>query len=136
MSKKRTEKSKYQSPSTGEYCTPAQYITEILVTRKNKDKNLPHKFWNIQPYKKQFSQTIFWVNKLLKKHDHRAVIAALNSKEGNWIYTAGGERLLSLIHKEELKLKRISEQEVIEKPKSSKPMKQFGKKSLINRLDF
>jgi len=129
--------SNYKSPSTGEGCSPAQYITELLLTRKAKSdgKTLPYKFWNIAPHKLEYRKQIHWVNSLLKLHDHRAVIAALVSKEGEWMYSTASPKLDVLIHEQELKMKRMEEQEVIKTKETGKPMKTFGTKSILNKLD-
>ncbi len=139
MAKTRTEKSKYRSPSTGDYCTAAQYITEILITRQaqKQRKKLPHKFWNENPWKKKFRQQIFWVNGLLKAYSAEAIVAALNSKEGKYIYSTAFPKLDELIEKEQVKIDRLKQdaKEVeITRTEKTKPMKKFGNKTKLSKL--
>lgn len=72
----------YKSPSTTEYVTDAQYITELVVSRKAlKDKVvLTYKYWNNKEdkYAKYFRSQITKVHQLLKKYDVKALIQALN----------------------------------------------------------
>lgn len=85
MAKTRTEVSKYISPSTGEYCTPAQYIAEIICQRQaNIDKlgTLPYKFWNKDKWKTKYIRQVSSANKLIKEFGEAPVIAFIKSKEG------------------------------------------------------
>lgn len=140
MAKKRTDKSKYQSPSTGDYCTAAQYITEILITRQaaKKGKKLPHKFWNVQPWKTQFRKQIFWVNGLLKTYSAEAVVAALNSKDGKYIYSTAFPKLDYLIELEQAKIDKLKEDvktvEINRASEDSSPRQSFGKKTQLSKL--
>ena len=40
MARKRTEKSKYRHESTGDYCTCAAYVAEIMCKRNAENKNV------------------------------------------------------------------------------------------------
>jgi hypothetical protein len=87
MSKGRTELSKYRSPSTGDYCTAAQYIAEIICQRiadKDKIGTLAYKFWNQPKWKKIYIRQVGLANKLIKKHGDDFV-RFIKSKSGNWI---------------------------------------------------
>ena len=47
--RKRTDKSKYKHESTGDHCTCAAYVAEIMCRKNAENKNegsLPYKFWN------------------------------------------------------------------------------------------
>lgn len=131
----------YTSPSSGEPCTAAQYIAEILITRQEAANNnpVPYKFWNLPKYKKRYIQQMVWVNALLKTCDERAVIAALNSKNGKSIYSTANKYLQKLIDVETAKLKEIENnlESVIEPVFNgdNKPMKRFeSKKSTLGIL--
>ena len=61
MSKIRTENSKYKSPSTGDFCTSAQYVAEIICQRQAKHEKagtLPYKFWNKGKWKNIYVRQI------------------------------------------------------------------------------
>ena len=140
MGKKRTEVSKYQSPSTGEYCTCAQYVAEIMCTRmaqKENEGTQAYKFWNTEKWKKSYTHQIILANRLVKKHDERAIIKALNSNRGKSIYSLRFPGLEDLITKEERILQRSDAQDSInveDIETDSKPRKPFGNKSTISKL--
>lgn len=86
MTKNRTEHSKYVSPSTGEYATNAQYITEILVTRQahKENKSLKYKFWEDEPWRSLFVRRITEVNRVLKQYNVIPVVRAITKLK--WCY--------------------------------------------------
>lgn len=91
MSKQRTESSKYRSPSTGDYCTGAQYLAEIVCQRnadKEKAGTLPYKFWNLPKWKKLYVRQVGLANKLVKKHGDD-FISFIKSKKGSTIISLG-----------------------------------------------
>ena len=116
MSKKRTDKSNYKSPSTGEYCTAAQYIAEIVCQRQAEKDNVgtpAYKFWNTEKWKKSYTHQIILANRLVKEYDERAIIKALNSGRGRSIYSLRFPGLEDMIVKEQLALKRSDGEESI-----------------------
>lgn len=130
---------RFQSVSTGEQCTAAQYIAELLLTRQaKKDKKiLPHKFWNHPDWKKKYKLMMIRINGLLKLYDEMAVVKALQSQKGKNIYSIGCPWLDELIEEEEKKLKE--EPKVVEKIEEIKqeikqPKKSFGKKNNLSNL--
>jgi len=91
MSKERTELSKYRSPSTGDYCTSAQYIAEIICQRiadKEKVGTLAYKFWNNPKWKKTYIRQVSLANKLIKEYGDDFV-RFIKSKSGNKIISLG-----------------------------------------------
>ena len=140
MTRKRSDKSKYKSPSTGEYCTAAQYIAEIVCQRQAEKDNVgtpAYKFWNTEKWKKSYTHQIILANRLVKKHDERAIIKALNSGRGKSIYSLRFPGLEDLIIKEEQVLQRSDAQDPIsveDIETDSKPRKPFGSKSAISKL--
>ena len=57
--RKRTAKSKYTHQPTGDYCTCAAYIAEVICIRNAEFKNegsLPDKFWNKKPWNWTFKR--------------------------------------------------------------------------------
>ncbi len=140
MSKKRTNKSNYKSPSTGEYCTAAQYIAEIVCQRQAEKDNVgtpAYKFWNTDKWKKSYTHQIILANRLVKKHDERAIIKALKSARGKSIYSLRFPGLEDLIKKEQENLNRSDYKESIDIENvdtSKKPRRPFGNKSSFSKL--
>lgn len=140
MAEKRTNSSKYKSPSTGDYCTTAQYIAELMCQRMAENSNegsLAYKFWNTEKWKSTFTQQVVLANRLLKNYDERAVIRALRSKRGSKIYSLRFPALADLIRSEQSYLeKELSGQKTIDVTShhSKTVSKPFGKRSEINKL--
>ena len=91
MSKQRTDISKYRSPSTGDYCTAAQYIAEIICQRiadKDKIGTLAYKFWNQPKWKKTYIRQVSLANKLIKDYGDDFV-RFIKSKSGSRIISLG-----------------------------------------------
>lgn len=81
----------YKSPSTGQECTSAQYLAEVICTRfaKKKDSgDLGFKFWN-KTQKKNFQATIVAVNRVIQKFDENTVVAFFMSPRGQSIFYIG-----------------------------------------------
>jgi|TARA_R110002051_G_scaffold268832_2_gene328888 hypothetical protein len=140
MAEKRTDRSKYKSPSTGDYCTTAQYIAELMCQRMAENSNegsLAYKFWNTEKWKGTFTQQVVLANRLLKNYDERAVIRALRSKRGSKIYSLRFPALSDLIESEQSGLeKELSRQKTIDVTSHNSKVipKPFGKRSGINKL--
>jgi hypothetical protein len=116
----RTEKSKYKHKSTGDYCTCAAYVAEILCANNAQHQNkgsLPYKFWNIKPWDWTFKKQVILARKFIKK---------LNSPRAEAIVRKYHEIIKSQAAKEAQVL------DVIENAKTSK--KKFGKKSGLSKL--
>lgn len=114
-------------------------IAEILITRQAKKdkKTLPHKFWNVDPWRKKYKLQMIRINGLLKIYDELAVIKALQSQKGKNIYSIGCPWLDELIEEEQKKLQE--QPKVIEKIEEIKqeikqPTKSFGKKNNLSNL--
>ncbi len=131
---------KYTSPSTDEPCTAAQLITEILLTRQARaaKEPIPFKFWNSGPWKKKFRFLILQVNAKLKVYPAEALIRALNSEKGKFIYSLRYPTLDEMIQKEEKylnSLKKSVEEGTIELPDVKKSgMKIRKKDNTLSRL--
>jgi hypothetical protein len=127
----------YKSHSSGEPCSAAQLIAEILITRQEqKKKNIvPHKFWNIPKYKRRYIFAVIQANGLLKLYSGDAIIAALMAN--NWIAWANDGSLPQLIEKEEIRIKKLkADLETVTDTvhKKSKPMKAYGKQNMLSKL--
>ena len=91
MDQKNYNTKKYKSSSTGEPCTAAQYIAEIVCIRKKERENtgsLAFKFWN-NAFKKEYQTQIRVANKLIKKFSEKALLKYLNSDKGRNVYSLG-----------------------------------------------
>lgn len=78
------------------YIRADQYLVELIMTRnakKNKE-SLPHKFWNIPKFGKQFRMQIKFANELLSEYSEAEVFAALRSKKGQCIYSLGAKKTM------------------------------------------
>jgi hypothetical protein len=121
-----------------------QYLVELVLdrkARKNK-KVLPDKFWNEPLYKNDYKVQIIAASNLLKYFKFEDILFALNSKDGNWIFSLGYKGLIDIIKKhrvinkiEEVKavssvesIKNVDEKNIYRKPSVT------PKKSTINRL--
>lgn len=104
------------SPSSGEECRAPHYLAELSVTRKNKGKSLPIKFWNLPEYKREYKLAIQSAHSILKIFSIEVILAALNSKEGNWIYSLRCNQLVELANKEKNRL-AVEQKIIAAKPK-------------------
>ena len=139
MAHERTPLSRYKSPSTGEYCTGAQYISEMMCQRmaeNNNEGSLAYKFWNTKKWQKTYQLQIIVANRLTDKYDERAIIAALKSKEGKKIYSLRFPNIEELIEGHESLIDKGEGKTISTEPNSSeaKPRKPFGEKSKIQKL--
>ena len=137
--RKRTEKSKYKHQTTGDYCTCASYLAELMCIRLAEYKNegnLGYKFWNKKPWDWTFKQQLFTANSLIKKYGELAVVKAVNSPFLSKVFSLKNKRVVPEIKRQ---LKIIEEQankkqelDVKEKPTARK--KSYGKKTGLNKL--
>jgi len=137
--RKRSEKSKYKHKSTGDHCTCASYLAEMMCLRLAEHKNegnLTYKFWNKKPWDWTFKQQLFTANSLIKKYGELAVVKAVSSPALSKVFSLKNQRVVPEIKKQ---LKIIEEQsnntqelDVKDKPESRK--KSYGKKSGLNKL--
>lgn len=138
MSKKRTENSKYRSPSTGDYCTGAQYLAEIICQRradKEKVGTLPYKFWNLPKWNKLYVRQVGLANKLVKKHGDD-FISFIKSRSGNWIISLGIKGIEDKYAKyKSAQPEKSSETINIEKGEDKFARSGFSKNSLAAKLN-
>jgi len=138
--RKRTEKSKYKHKSTGDYCTCAAYVAEILCTNNAQNQNigsLPYKFWNVKPWDWTFKKQVILARKFIKKFSEEALVKAVSSPEFSRTFSLNSPRAEGIVRKYHEIIKAQQEKEtqelnVIENAKTSK--KKFGKKSGLNKL--
>ena len=98
--RKRTHKSKYKHESTGDYCTCAAYVAEIMCKRNAEKKNkgsLPFKFWNKKPWNWTFKRQMNAAHKLLKDYDEEVLVKAVNSSEFRGIFSLNHPKATRII---------------------------------------
>lgn len=91
MTQKKENIRKYKSLSTGEPCTAAQYVAEIICKRKREKENkgsLEFRFWS-KSHKEEYQTQIRLANNLIKKHGVDALLHFLNSPKGSRTYSLG-----------------------------------------------
>ena len=138
--RKRTEKSKYKHQSTGEYCTCAAYVAEMMCMRNAENKNqgsLPYKFWSKKPWDWTFRRQINAAYKLLKQFSEEALVKAINSKEFSRIFSLNHPKAFGIIKKYQLLLdeeKNKPKQEIKAKPNAKRRKKSYGKKNILDKL--
>ena len=82
--RKRTDKSKYKHQTTGDHCTCAAYLAEMMCLRLAEYKNegnLTYKFWNNKPWDLTFKQQMFAANSLIKKYGEKVVVRAVANQK-------------------------------------------------------
>lgn len=138
--RKRTDKSKYKHESTGDYCTCAAYVAEIMCKKNAENKNqgsLPYKFWNKKPWDWTFRKQLCAANNMIKKYSEEALVKAIHSDDFRGIFSLNHPKAAGIIRKYQLVLDTQTDDiqtiEVKENPTHQK--KRFGKKSnLLNKL--
>jgi hypothetical protein len=138
MAKEQTENSRYRSPSTGDFCTAAQYLAELICQRQaTRDKigTLPYKFWNNSKWKKVYIRQVALANKLIKSYGDDFV-RFIKSKSGSRIISLGARNLESqyknFLERSPVKEAGTTVQDIYNK--SYKPRKTFGGNTLFAKI--
>jgi hypothetical protein len=141
MSKRRTDLSKYKSPSTGDFCTPAQYVAEVICQRQAKHEKagtLPYKFWNKGKWKSIYIRQIGLANKLIKEFGEDAMMKFINSREGIKTISLGARNVKNSLQRIRIELDNVPKHDTIEiievKESVYTPRQSFGSKTLLQRL--
>lgn len=143
MPAKKTQTSirKYKSPSTGDFCTTAQYVAEIVCQRcatHEKAGTLPYKFWNLPKWKKIFIRQVSLANKLINEFGEDPVVKFVKSSTGKKTISLGARNVKKEIEKIKLALDNAPERATIEvtiaEPAVFKSRKSFGSKTLASIL--
>jgi hypothetical protein len=143
MSNKKTQTSlsRYKSPSTGDFCTSAQYVAEIVCQKlatHEKAGTLPYKFWNLPKWKKIYIRQVALANKLIKEYGDEAVVKFIKSKSGFKTISLGARNVKKDIEKIKFALDNAPKHDTIEvisiQPAEFKSRQSFGNKTLISRL--
>lgn len=91
MTQKKENIQKFKSLSTGNPCTAAQYVAELVCTRRSEKENkgsLAFKFWS-NSHKEEYQIQIRVANKIIKQYDIDVVLHYLNSPKGRRTYSLG-----------------------------------------------
>lgn len=146
MNKKRqrTEKSKYKHESTGDYCTCAAYVAEIMCKRKAEHENvgsLAFKFWSEKPWKWTFTRQLLMAQKIVKKYSEAALVRAINSKGLTKVFSLKHKKMIPAVMRcyKEILIEQEKETQVIvvkENPTTrvGSFAKKGGKRSKLNKL--
>ena len=139
--RKRTDKSRYKHESTGDYCTCAAYVAEIMCKKNAENKNegsLPYKFWSKKPWDWTFKRQLIAANKILKDHDflEEALVKAVLSNEFKRIFSLNHPNAIRVIEKYQLLLDSQSnrKQDIEIKKEAKHQKKKFGKKNILSTL--
>jgi hypothetical protein len=91
MTQKKDNASKLRGCSTGQLCSVAQYVAELVCLRKAERDNvgsLEYKFWN-KSRKDQYQIQVRAASKLVKKYSEKALLKYITSPSGKNIYSLG-----------------------------------------------
>ncbi len=147
MTKNRTEKNPYCSPSTGEYCNVQQYLAEILCLRffKKEGGDPSFKFWN-KEQKDRYKGQVVCISRLITEFGEKAVYKYLIDNKK--IYSVGHYHPLKFVkdgisktkyfltkeekskqieQKEESTMEIITEEVDLELPQINKTKTLYGK---------
>ena len=132
---------KYKHITTGQECDAAQYIAEMVLLREAEKANEgtpAFKLWNTAKWKNKFRSQVTKAYQLLKKYDEIAIINALKSPKGNWMYSLRLKALENIIKYEQVKVDKEKERKIVPKKyvikEAAPPRKPFGRKSTIQKL--
>lgn len=131
--RKRTSKSRYKHESTGDYCTCAAFVAELMCKRNAENKNegsLPYKFWNRKPWDWTFKRQLFIANKLIREFGEAPVIRAVESRDFHKIFSLNHPSTKRIIkkHKAIIATEQTDAQEIEYKEKATHRKKAYGSK--------
>tara|TARA_R100000808_G_scaffold24652_1_gene57380 strand:- start:267 stop:728 length:462 start_codon:yes stop_codon:yes gene_type:complete len=138
--RKRSDKSRYKHKTTGDHCTCAAYIAEIMCLRNAENKNkgsLPYKFWNKKPWNWTFKRQLLAATRLLKEYPEEVLVKAVDSPEFSRIFSLNSPRALPIIKKYNIEHQNSQgkeKQELDIKEEATTRKKSFGNKSKLDKL--
>ena len=142
--RKRTDKSRYQHQTTGDHCTYAAYIAEMMCLRNAENKNvgsLPYKFWSKKPWDWTFKRQLIAANKILKDCPEEVLVKAVGSPEFKRIFSLNSPRAKSIINKYKVqhRLDRETKKDSVDhnleiKKEATTRKRSYGKKSKFDKL--
>lgn len=123
------------------------FLADIMCKRKGKKENIPTPpgYWSMPEWKIFFKQQILAANKLMKIYPFEVLVAAVNNKKTNWIYSLHYPGLKQILLEENSRYERSQKREEQQREKMSKreevvqtnnaPVIFEDEDSLRNRLD-
>ena len=137
--RKRTEKSKYKHQTTGDHCTCAAYVAEIMCIRNAEHKNvghLPYKFWSKKPWDWTFKRQMFAANNIIKAHGEEALVKAIHSAELKGIFSLNHRKVLPIVKKYAIIIaeQNSKKQEINHSDNAKKRKRNFGKRSKLDKI--
>mgnify|MGYP003640362859 FL=1 len=137
--RKRTEKSKYKHQTTGDYCTCAAYVAEIMCIRNAEYKNVGHlsyKFWSKKPWDWTFKRQMFAANKIIESYGEEALVKAVHSSDLKSVFSLNHKKVLQVVSRYAIILKeQLNKKQNIEHSENaSKRKKNFGRRSKLDKL--
>ena len=88
IKRQRTEKSKYKHTTTGDHCTCAAYVAEIMCLRIAAHRGvsgLPFKFWNTKTWSWTFKKQMMLANSLIKKYKTKKIFILKDTGNKEWM---------------------------------------------------
>lgn len=123
MAKERSDKCPFESRFGGGWIASAQYIAEAMCDRQARLQKiaLATRFWQHDPWKREFLLQLKHANSLLKNYEVAAVIRALRSLKGKTTYSLGAPSLKPLVKEQQrlLELERQKQQQAVVEPPPS-----------------
>lgn len=118
----------YQSKHGGGNITAAQYIIEIICTKKAivEKKSLPRKFWLHASWQAFFKRWLKITHQMLKKYEPLAIINALQDSKSGLRYSLSSPSFEKLIQEHQKRLNTPKEQKLTEEEINI--VEQLGKK--------
>lgn len=141
--RQRTEKSKYKHVSTGEYCTCAAYVAEVMclkIAETKKISGLPYKFWNTKDWNWTFKKQLMLANSFVKKYGERCLVKSIHSDQFKSIFSLNHPRVVGILEKTKKEIVLQEENQKKQKPIepstscNTKRTKAFGKNTIISKL--
>jgi len=144
--RQETDKSKYTHQSTGDACTCAAYVAEIMCMRNAQHKNvgsLPFKFWNTKAWNWTFKKQVVLANKLLTTYSETALLRAITQIKT--LFSLNNKRLLPVLKRceKQFQEERAEQKKRVQEMEKPAPVEQkhgghrktsYGKKSTMNKL--
>lgn len=138
--RQRTEKSKYKHTTTGDHCTCAAYIAELMCLRSAAFQGisgLPHKFWNTSKWSWTFKRQMMLANSIIKKYGEVCLVKTVHLDSLKTVFSlnhpAVEKALIETCNKLEKEKQEPQEIKPIEEVKTIRKQT-FGKKSMLNKM--
>lgn len=137
IKRQRTEKSKYKHTTTGDHCTCAAYVAELMCLRIAAHRGvsgLPFKFWNTKTWSWTFKKQMMLANSLIKKYGEVALVKGIHSDKLKNIFSLNHPIVEKTINAIKIDQDVILVPEKVEPTIGTKRTSAFGKKSTLSKL--